>query len=148
MFSISADFSMDDVEAYIKQETDVWFDELVDSFRKTGRSLVDKARAKTSVPNGFNNITWNLRGSICMALAYEGRIIETYSPPITKGEHGTELGKDIAERIAIYSQGQEGIVMAIVAAEEYAIFVERTGRDVITHVVGDSLGDELNKILK
>jgi hypothetical protein len=154
MFSISADFNMADIEAYIKEETEVWFDELVDSFRVTGKSLVEKARAKTKLDGGFGNISWNLRSSIGYLLIYNGEVVETYFPTVGPGSEGSKTGEDYAREIGSLINEHEGIQLVIVAGMEYAVFVERVGykgvkqRDVISHVVGDNLRDALNALLR
>lgn len=154
MFSVSADFKMADVEAFIKQETETFFDELVDSFRVTGRNMVDKARAKTKSAGGFSNITWNLRSSIGYLIIYNGQVVETYFPVAGPGDEGSATGEKYAREIATLIDNYDGIQLIIVAGMEYATFVERVGmdggiqHDVITHVVGDNLGDALKSILK
>jgi hypothetical protein len=149
MIRIEADFNIADIEAYIQGKEEAWYDEIVDSLRQTGRKLVDKARAKTAAENGFNNITWNLRASIGMCLVDEtGLIVETYFPPINKGEHGNTVGRELAERLAIYARDINEMTMVFVAGEEYASFVQAKEKDVIKHVIGDRLEGELRKLLK
>jgi hypothetical protein len=148
VITISADFNMADIEAYIREEEEAWYDEIIASLRTTGRTLVDKARAQTREDGGFGNITWNLRGSIVMCLVdEEGKIFETYAPPITKGAHGTKIGKEMAEALAVYGRNAQEITMVFVAAENYATFVQAKGKDVIKHVIGDNLESALRKVL-
>lgn len=82
MLKITAYFDMNDIEAYIDGEMKAWLEELVESFRITGRNLVKKARAKTKAAGGFGNITWNLRSSIGYCLMYDGEVIEVYFPSV------------------------------------------------------------------
>jgi hypothetical protein len=149
MITVTPDFNMSDLDSIINEDTDVWFDEMVDSLRQTGRMLVDRARAKTKADGGFGNITWNLRSSIGMCLVDEtGSIVETYFPPIGKGEHGNTIGRDLAERLAVYGREAKEMSMVFVAGEEYAVFVQQEhaqGRDVIKFVIGDNLRPALNK---
>jgi hypothetical protein len=151
MIRITADFTEKELEDFINGEVEAWFDELVDSLRKTGRALVDKARAKTKQDGGFGNITWNLRASIGMCLVDEtGLIIETYFPKIGKGAHGDQIGTDMAEAIAVYAREANQMCMVFVAGEEYAVFVqqeEAQGRDVIRFVIGANLEPALRKEL-
>jgi len=148
MFRVEADFSMSDVEDYINSESKAWFDEIVDGLRQTGRRLVDKARAKTREDGGFGNITWNLRASIGMCLVDEtGKIVDTYFPPLGKGAHGNMVGREMAERLALYVSEGDSISMVFVAGEEYASLVQANGRDVIKYVIGDNLGPALREIL-
>lgn len=144
---------MSDVEAYIQSETQVFFDELVDRIRQTGRTLVDKARAKTKSEGGFGNITWNLRSSIGYLIIYNNEVVETYFPTVGDGGEGSATGERYAREIATLIDLYEGIQLVIVAGMEYATFVERAGidgvaHDVITHVVGDNIENALNSILR
>ncbi|WP_183560684.1 hypothetical protein [Mucilaginibacter sp. SP1R1] len=153
MFSITADFNMSDVEAYIKAETEAWFKSLIEPFRVTGRDLVDKARARTRDDGGFGNITWNLRSSIGYLIIYNDEVVDVYFPPLETGELGSKTGEDYAREIAALINSYQGVQLVIVAGMEYATLVERTGykgkqRDVITHIVGNNIGDALNKLLK
>lgn len=147
MFSIESDFTLADLDEWINEDVQEWINELAEYFKVRGRELVDKARAKTKSDGGFGNITWNLRGSIGMCVVVNGKIIDTYFPPITKGEHGTSLGREMAERLAVYGKNSEGVNMVFVAAENYASIVQTTERDVIYHVIGDNLEEALKGIL-
>ena len=78
MITISANFSMSDIEAYIREEEEAWYDDIVNDMRLLGQRLVDKARRQTKQDGGFGNITWNLRSSIGMCIVDEtGLIRET-----------------------------------------------------------------------
>ncbi|WP_114937575.1 hypothetical protein [Mucilaginibacter endophyticus] len=155
MFSITANFNPGDVSSYIQQETDKWFSSLIEPFRVTGRDLVDRARAQTKAIGGWGNITWNLRSSIGYLIMYNGEVVETYFPVLETGAEGSETGENYAREIALLVNEGEGVQLVIVAGMEYALLVERQGmpgsygqKDVITHVVGDNIGDALNKLLK
>jgi hypothetical protein len=151
MIKISADFNMADIEAYIREEEEAWYDEIVASMLKVMKKLVDKARAKTKTEGGFGNITWNLRASIGGCIVNQtGKIVETYFPPIAKGAHGNKIGREFAERIALYSRDNNEISMVFVAGEDYAVFVQSeqaSGRDVIKHVIGNNIDPEMIKEL-
>lgn len=131
MFRIEAEFSPAELEARIQADADEWINGLMNVYRVSGRLAVDRARAKTKSEGGFGNITWNLRGSIVMCIVQQGRIIETYAPPIGKGDEGTRIGMETAQRLATYSAGKDDIVMYIVAGMNYATYVQNTDRDVI-----------------
>lgn len=155
MFDIIANFTQADVAAYIQQETEAWFQSLVEPFRVTGRDLVDRARAQTKAIGGWGNITWNLRSSIGYLLMYNGEVVETYFPVLETGAEGSETGENYAREIALLVNEGEGVQLVIVAGMEYALLVERQGipgsiaqKDVISHVVGDNIGDALHKLLK
>lgn len=147
MFSIEADFTEADLERWINEDVQDWIDEMTQALMKVGKRLVDKARAKTKSEGGFGNITWNLRSSIGLCAVNQGKIIETYFPPIGKGEHGNTVGREMAERLALYSEGKDGVIVVFVAGEKYAHFVQTTERDVIMHVIGDNLEEALKSIM-
>lgn len=147
MFRIEADFTAAELDSWINDDVQEWFDELTRQLLATGKILVDKARAKTKAEGGFGNITWNLRSSIGLCAVNQGEIIETYFPPIGKGEHGNTVGREMAERLALYSSGRDGIIVVFVAGENYAELVQTTERDVIWHVIGDNLGEALKSIM-
>ena len=128
MIKITADFNMDDLESIITEETQIWFDELVDQYRIAGRSFVERAVQKAT----FNNITWNLRSSIGYVIMYEGQIVESFFKDLVAGTEGQEVGEDYAKFILSLIDDGEGLSMALVAGEEYALFVEAKGKDVIS----------------
>lgn len=148
MFSITTDFNLQDLQDWVNSDVDAWIDDLANYWRLRGRELVDKARAKTRDDGGFGNITWNLRGSIGMCIVVREKILETYFPPISKGAHGDTVGRAMAESLAIYGKGNEGVSMVFVAGENYASIVQNIhGRDVIKHVIGDNLEQALKGIM-
>lgn len=148
MFSIEADFDLSDLEAIVNGEVNAWIEGLLNYFRTRGRELVDKARAKTRDDGGFGNITWNLRASIGMCIVdSDGRIIETYFPPISKGDHGNTVGREMAERLAVYGRSRNEASMVFVAGENYASLVQAKGKDVIKYVIGDHLEQALKGIM-
>jgi hypothetical protein len=133
MFSISADFDMKDVEAYLNSEVEAWFDELVEELREHGREFTKRARAKTkSADNSFGNITWNLRSSIGFCLVQRDKVVESYFPQIKGGTTGEKTGAKYAKGVAFEtSHRKDDILLVLVAGEEYAIFVKTKGFDVI-----------------
>lgn len=132
MIKITADFSMAELNAIINQETEVWFDELVDQYRLAGKSFVERAIQKAS----FNNITWNLRSSIGYVIMFDGQIIESFFKDLVAGTEGQEVGEDYAKFILSLIDDGDGLSMALVAGEEYAYYVEAKGKDVISGSYG------------
>ncbi|MCZ4244977.1 hypothetical protein [Pedobacter punctiformis] len=128
MIKITADFSLQDLNDIINDETESWFDELVDDYRRAGKQFVERAVAKAT----FNNITWNLRSSIGYLIMFEGKIVESYFKDLKDGTEGQEVGRDYAEFVARLVNDGVGLAMALVAGEEYAYFVEKKGKDVIS----------------
>ncbi len=137
MFSISADFNMADVEAYINDEVQTWFDELVEELRQKGKEFTRKARARTKTQGGFNDVTGNLRSSIGFCLVYENRVVESYFPPIKGGTTGEKTGARYAQGIAFeVRQSKDDVVLVLAAGERYAEYVP--GRGI--HVIEDADG--------
>lgn len=128
MISITADFNFDDLDRVIEHETQQWFDSLVDDYRQTGIRFVERAVAKAT----FNNITWNLRSSIGYLIIWNGDVLESYFKDLKDGTEGQEVGRDYALFVAKLIDEGEGLSMALVAGEEYAVFVESKGKDVIS----------------
>jgi hypothetical protein len=148
MFNITANFNAKDVTDFIQAETEAWFTSLLNPFRITGKEMVDKARAQTKTAGGFGNITWRLRSSIGYILIYNGQVVETYFPPLQEGAEGLATGEDYAREIATLIDIYEGVQLVLVAGMEYAVLVERQGKDVISHVVGDNIGAALTSLLR
>lgn len=129
--SFKANFQMSDIAKIIQEDTQEWLDELMETFREQGREFTKRARAKTKAEGGFGNITWNLRSSIGYCLVYQGRVIETYFPPIKGGTEGEQKGEDYAREIALLVDEADGVMLVMVAGMEYAAFVKAKGYDVI-----------------
>jgi hypothetical protein len=149
-FSIEADFTAQDLENWIQDDLNEWFDELAAELLRVGRGLVDEARAKTKSEGGFGNITWNLRSSIGCAVVrnHTIRAEEIYFPQIAKGDEGHKTGIAYAREIALLIDDGD-IYLLFVAGMDYASFVQaREGTDVIEHVVGDNLPAALKGIMK
>lgn len=143
MITITADFSLQDLDNIIEADTQEWFDELVDSYRQAGKQFVQRAVAKAT----FNNITYNLRSSIGYLIIFDGKVVESYFMDLKDGTEGQEVGRAYAEMVSRLNDEGEGLSMALVAGEEYAFFVEAKGLDVISVSSGYFEG-ELKQLLK
>lgn len=148
MFSIEADFTAADLERWINEDVQGWFDELAKHMLRVGKGLVDKARAKTAAEQGFNNITWNLRSSIgCLVVANHTILAENiYFPPIGKGDEGHSTGISYLKEIALLID-DGGVYLLFGAGMDYASLVQAKGKDVIQNVIGDNLEDALKAIM-
>jgi hypothetical protein len=146
-FSIEALYSDADLQKWIQDDLDAWFDELAAEFLRVGKDMVDKARAKTRDDGGFGNITWNLRSSIGCAVVRKHTIKEDeiYFPPIGKGDLGHSTGIAYIKEIALLIDDGD-IYLLFVAGMDYASLVEENGRDVIKVVIGKNLAGALNSI--
>lgn len=131
MIGIEATYKMRDVEAYIDKKSQEWYNRILESLRQKGRDFTSKARARTKVEGGFNNITWNLRESIGYLLIHDGKVIESFFPKIAEANGGAVTGDAFARQISTDNYFDKGIVLLMVAGMDYASFVQNRGIDVL-----------------
>lgn len=147
MLSIKADFDFNDIDKIIQQETQAWFNELLEDYRTAGKKFVEMARSKTKVADGsFGNITWNLRSSIGYLLVNNGQVIESYFPTLNGATEGSETGDNYAKEIALLVDEGEGVSLICVAGMEYAYFVESKGYEVIS-TSSDQFANDIRQML-
>lgn len=134
MIEITADFNMEDVESYIKAESDAWFDELCDELRAKGKEFTERARAKINKTGKvFNNITWNLVSSMGYALVQNNKIVESYFPSVKAGTTGESVGAKYAKgEVFETAHTKDDILLVLVAGMDYALFLDVKGYDVIS----------------
>ena len=132
MIIFTAGHSDDDLERWMQEDMQEWFDEITESYKRAGKVFVDRLRAKTKSDGGFGNITWNLRSSIGYLLLFDGEIVDTYFPKIKGGTEGEKTGLEYAQEIALLVN-EGGLQLIIVAGMGYASFVEDNDIDVLTH---------------
>lgn len=133
MISITANFSLEQLEADMNADLQVWFDEMAATLWEVGKESIDRQIDKVkpdtdAYGKGFGNITFNLRSSMGCGLVRDGKVVDTYFP-FGKGDvgqtHGLSLLNEIAGTIA------DDIALIVVAGEQYGVFVEAKGFDVI-----------------
>jgi hypothetical protein len=147
MFSLEADFSMQDLEDLVNGGVESWIEDITEIYRQTGLQFAERARAKAKPEAGaFGNITWNLRSSIGFLLIRDGIVIESYFPTLSTGAEGSKTGDDYAREIALLVSDAGGLIMVLVAGMEYAYFVESKGLDVIS-VSSETFEKELKEML-
>lgn len=136
MFKIVQEFDLKELNDLIDGDMDMWFDELVETFREKGRDFTKRARSKAEAGmKVYNNITWNLVSSIGYCLMFEGKILESYFPPLKDGTSGEAKGRELAETTAIYEGDDDGVILVLVAGEKYAKFVQSKEYDVIDNSI-------------
>jgi len=148
MAHFEPDFSMADLDSDFKQFISDIENDGITALRDTMHMLVDKARAKSAQPNGFNNVTYNLRASIGGVIVRNRAIVDTYFPPIGKGDEGRQKGIAYAQELALLQEDDNQLLAIVVAGEFYSVLVERLGKDVISHVISDNFSDEILKLLR
>lgn len=132
MISITANFTIEQLEADMNADLEKWFDEIAESVFDAGKSIVDRAIAKVktgaNTGGGFGNITFNLRSSIGCGLVRDGLIKEDYFP-FGKGDTGQVKGREVMNNV-LAEFGSDQIGLILVAGEEYGVFVQMKGYDV------------------
>lgn len=148
MITIKADFSLADLEADMNADLEKWFDEISATLLQVGKESIDRQIAKVkpdtdAYGKGFGNITYNLRSSMGCGLVRNGKVIETYFP-FGKGDVGQTHGLALLDEIA--GTISEGIALIVVAGEQYGVFVEMKGFDVIAMSYARFANEFFNKL--
>ena len=140
--SIKADFKIEQLQEYVNVQMAAYIARVVDVYSKAGISMVEDARGRTKDlgaygGGSFGNITWNLRSSIGCSVFVDGELKYEYFPVLNTGNEGAQKGKDYARELSF---GLDGIVLVVVAGEEYARSVESKGYNVISATEGIAEG--------
>lgn len=133
MITITADFSLADLEKDMNSTIESWFDEVAATFWEVGKESIDRQLLKIkpdtdAYGKGFGNITFNLRSSMGCGLVRDGKVVDTYFP-FGKGDVGQTHGLSLLNEIA--GTIDDNIALIVVAGEKYGVFVEAKGFDVI-----------------
>lgn len=138
MGNIKAKFDIDKLFAGVYEKVEVITDSVIEALQMACLEVTNNAKAL----NTYKDQTHYLRSSIGFVVFDHGeKIAETFtSTGGERGSQGVEEGKRMAEEAA--AQYPNDIVAVIVAAADYALFVESKGYDVITGSC-----NELNAIL-
>lgn len=133
--AIKAAFKLQDKKDYINQQIALAYQALIQTFQYVGESFVRNAR----LSGNYNDITGNLRSSIGYIILQDGKqLYENFEegPNGTDKQTGVLQGQLIAEEIA--ASYPKGIVLICVAGMDYALYVESTGREVISESAGEA----------
>lgn len=125
---------MADLEKDINESLNFQIRHVAEEMFEAGKKVVELARQKTRSEGSFNNITWNLRGSIGCVLLIDHELPSEfiYFPSVSQGEEGRIKGINFAKEIALLVDDGDPTLI-FVAGEDYAGFVEaREDYDVIT----------------
>lgn len=98
----------------------------------TARSLPSPPATMAGKPHKPNYIDWtaNLRSSIGYVVVNDGKIVsESSFEPVKGGEEGARKGRAFAE--SLVRKHDKGLVLIVVAGENYARYVANRGYDVI-----------------
>lgn len=134
MFSIKANFKLDDVEDYIAKESEAYINNRLEQLRSLGKEFTERARSKVNkTEKVFNNITWNMVSSMGYCLVYQNKVIESYFPPAKSDTTGQDTGAKFAKDAAFeLPESKNDIVLVLAAGEFYATFLKVKGYDVIS----------------
>jgi len=138
---IKAKFSISDLQKALKQEYEKIEKAAISRLTRIGRLFVAAGRA-----NGeYMNHTYNLRSSVAFAISKDGVIILQDYRQYGNGSEGLNKAKALMDDVA--SSNGTGVALIVVAGEDYAIYVESKGKDVLT---GSSqlAKAELRKVVK
>lgn len=138
MGNIKAKFDIDKLFAGVYEKVELITDSVIEALQMACSEVTNNAK----MLNTYKDQTHYLRSSIGFVVFDHGeRVAETFtSTGGERGSQGVEEGKRIAAQAA--AQYPNDIVAVIVAAADYALFVESKGYDVITGPC-----NELNAIL-
>lgn len=127
---IKANFSIADVQKDMAAKMESIVEATVQALVELGRECVDYAR---SIPPevGFNDVTGNLRSSIGFKVFRDGTPVAEDYVQVLNGAEGVEKGRALADQIGSKC-GQNQTMLVITAGEEYAVYLESKGRDVLT----------------
>jgi len=129
------------VNARIQGEIIAFEKQVIRSLSFIGEGFINKARLK----NEFMDRTGNLRSSIGYTIFKDGKnIFEN----IERSASGDEKGRGVSAAKSFESQinVKDGFVLVVFAGMEYAIYVEASGRDVLTGSAPSS--SEVKSLLK
>ena len=102
--------------------------QLIAVFCKIGAYAYDIA-----VEHGnYQDNSGNLRSSIGWGVTHDGKLVQSGGfRQILQGSDGVQAGKAALRRMV--AESNEGIALIVVAGEEYSVYVEAMGYDVITY---------------
>ena len=126
------------VNARIQGEIIAFEKNVIRSLSFIGEEFVNKARVNAD----FIDRTGNLRSSIGYMVFKDGKNIQENIQQVKGGEEGARVAKDFESQINV----KDGFVLVVFAGMEYAIYVEASGRDVLTGSAPSS--NEVKSILK
>ncbi|MCT4142980.1 hypothetical protein HZP66_01910 [Elizabethkingia anophelis] len=127
--ALTPKFNMRSIDKILKGATDDLNNSIIRVLRYVGEKAVNEARTN----GNYLDHTANLRNSIGYVIVIDGKVIDqnfTYSSRGAESkDDGVKIGKNLALEIA---RQQKEIALIVVAGMKYALYVESTGRNVLT----------------
>lgn len=133
--AITAGFTIDDMREHFNRFFDAVEEKQIARLKRLGEECVTRARSEH--PRNWQDQTGNLRSSIGYMLFKDGIAISESSfeqvsaknPQSGDVYDGAEQGMQFCKQIG---ESTSGISLVVVAGMNYAIHVEKSGRDVLT----------------
>ncbi|MDV3490930.1 hypothetical protein CMV03_06965 [Elizabethkingia anophelis] len=121
---------MSDIDRVFKAASE----NVTNSFLRVLRYVGERAVNEARLNGNYLDRTANLRNSIGYVIVVNGRILDvnfqnTAAQTQTSTEDGLKIGKDLALELA---SRQSEIALIVVAGMKYALYVESTGKNVLT----------------
>ena len=138
--ALKSNFNESRFDADVKKQTDVIYEQIVNSFIMAGEQFIINARtqAQDHEAGQYEDVTANLRNSITYYLFYNGELIVSKEPGVYAGK--TKEGKMSASEIAEINKqvirdvvSKKGFQLILVAGMNYASWVEANGYNVISY---------------
>lgn len=133
--AIKAGFTADDMRAHFNHFFDVVEEKQIARLQRLGEECVTRARSEH--PRNWQDQTGNLRSSIGYMIFKDGSAIaesvfeqvSARNPQAGDVYDGAEQGMQFCKQIG---EQTSGIALVVVAGMNYAQYVEKNGRDVLT----------------
>lgn len=93
---------------------------------RLGEMCVNKAKSSDQ----YKDRTGNLRSSVGYVIVHNGKIVNGKFGVVKDGSYGMQQGQSLAYELA--ARNTIGFALIVVAGMNYALYVEATGRDVLT----------------
>ncbi|MBV5348830.1 hypothetical protein JZU61_04140 [bacterium] len=126
---IEPKFNAGTIRARTDKFLEVVYKKQIERFQYLGEMCVKHAREIPAGP-GFTDQTGNLRSSIGYVIFKNGVAIHSVFEQVKEGAEGVKMGQMLAEKVG--AKYKQGICLVVTAGMNYAIYVEATGRDVLT----------------
>ena len=121
--------------AYLQQRMDAQAEAFIDTLEWVGLECLKEMRDPEK--RGYKDQTANLRSSTGFLVVANGKIVrssgfvpETSQETGNTGTTGAAKGSELAESV-VQEVGSNGLALILVAGMNYAVYVERMGKNVI-----------------
>lgn len=125
--AVKATFSMDEVKAKLERDLQILNKLILNKLHVLGEKCVNHARL-IPAEIGYHDRTGALRASTGYSIFKDGILVDNNYKG--NNEQGIAVGKQVA--VDVSANYPKGWVLVVVAGMEYALYVESTGRDVLT----------------